>query len=282
MTRGSAPPNAALPEVQPRDLTPFLAAAVDAARAAGEVIREGARNRAALVIERKNVNDFVSAVDKRAEAVIIESLRSRFPAHAVKAEESGEAGRSSHTWLIDPLDGTTNFLHGFPHYCVSIALRVDELVAVGVVFDPANGRLFTATRGAGAFLDGERIRVTGRAGLHEAVVGTGLPFKDWHYLDDYLGSLREIMQRCGGVRRPGAAALDLAYVAAGWTDGFWEKGLNAWDVGAGSLLVEEAGGPVSTFSGSASFLDSGQIIAGTPGVHAALLDVLHRYPTLTA
>jgi myo-inositol-1(or 4)-monophosphatase len=262
------------------ELAAFLAGAVEAARAAGAVIQEGARNRASLAIERKMTNDFVSVIDKGAERVIIDTLASRFPDHAFKAEESGESGESRHTWLIDPLDGTTNFLHGIPYYCVSIALRIDDAVAVGVIFDPVSGRLFTATRGGGAFLDGEAIRVSGRAGLTEAVVGTGLPFKDWHYLDDYMASLRVIMQRCAGVRRPGAAALDLASVAAGWVDGHWEKGLNAWDVGAGSLLVEEAGGKVSSFDGSASFLNSGQVIAGTPGVHAELLDVLRRYPAL--
>ena len=262
------------------DLAAFLAAAVDAAHAAGAVIREGAGKRASLTIERKNANDFVSEVDKGAERVIIDTLSSRFPGHAFKAEESGESGTSSHVWLIDPLDGTTNFLHGIPYYCVSIALRIGEVTVVGVVFDPISGRLFTAMRGHGAFLDGEPIKVSGRPSLTEAVVGTGLPFKDWHYLDDYLASLREIMQRCAGIRRPGAAALDLAYVAAGWTDGHWEKGLNAWDVGAGSLLVEEAGGAVSTFSGSGSFLTSGHIVVGSPGVHAALRDVLQRYPAL--
>jgi myo-inositol-1(or 4)-monophosphatase len=264
------------------DLAAFLVAAVDAARAAGAVIRAGASNRAALAIERKSVNDFVSEIDKRAERVIIDALSTRFPDHAFKAEESGESGASRYTWLIDPLDGTTNFLHGIPYYCVSIALRIGEVTAVGVVFDPTSGRLFTAMRGQGAFLDGAPIKVSGRPGLAEAVLGTGLPFKDWHYLDDYMASLREIMQRCAGIRRPGAAALDLASVAAGWTDGHWERGLNAWDVGAGSLLVEEAGGKVSTFNGSESFLNSGHIIVGTPGVHAALLDVLKRYPALAA
>jgi myo-inositol-1(or 4)-monophosphatase len=262
------------------ELAAFLAAAIDAARAAGAVIRDGAGKRATLTIERKNVNDFVSEIDKRAERVILDTLSARFPDHAFKAEESGESGSSRYVWLIDPLDGTTNFLHGIPYYCVSIALRIGEVTAVGVVFDPTSGRLFTAIRGQGAFLDGVPIQVSGRPGLSEAVVGTGLPFKDWHYLDDYLASLREIMQRCAGIRRPGAAALDLAYVAAGWTDGHWEKGLNAWDVGAGSLLVEEAGGAVSTFSGNGSFLNSGHIVVGSPGVHAALLDVLKRYPAL--
>lgn len=264
------------------DLATFLSTAVDAARAAGDVIRAGAMNRTSLNIERKTVNDFVSVIDKQAERVIIDILAAKFPDHAFKAEESGDAGSSRYTWVIDPLDGTTNFLHGIPYYCVSIALLIDDTVVVGVVFDPTSGRLFTATRGHGAFLDGIRIHVSGRPGLDEAVLGTGLPFKDWHYLDDYLASLRVIMQRCAGIRRPGAVALDLAYVSAGWTDGHWEKGLNAWDVGAGSLLVQEAGGLVSTFTGSRAFLSSGQIVVGTPGVHAALVDVLMRYPALAA
>ena len=260
----------------------YLEGAIAAAHAAGAVIRQGAAHRGSLVIERKNTNDFVSAVDKGAERAIIATLAERFPGHAFKAEESGERGDSRYTWLIDPLDGTTNFLHGIPYYCVSIALRIDDRVMVGVVYDPTSGRLFTGLRGSGAYLDGERIQVAARPDLREAVVGTGLPFKDWHYLDDYLASLRVIMQRCAGIRRPGAAALDLAYVAAGWTDGHWEKGLNAWDVGAGSLLIEEAGGAVSTFAGSSAFLDSGQIVAGPPGVHSELVAVLRQYPTLQA
>ena len=264
------------------DLAAFLAGAVDAARAAGTVIQQGARNRASLTIERKSANDFVSEVDKGAERVIIDSLSARFPGHAFHAEESGTRGTAGHTWIIDPLDGTTNFLHGIPYYCVSIALRIDDALAVGVIFDPDSGRLFTACRGQGAFLDGERIRVTTRRGFDEAVLSTGLPFKDWHYLDEYLESLRTIMQRCGGIRRPGAAALDLAYVAAGWVDGHWERELNPWDVAAGALLVREAGGAVSTFCGDEAFMYSGQIVAAGPGVHAALVDVLHRYPALVA
>jgi len=259
------------------DLEGFLATAIDAARAAGDVIREGAGQRATLAIERKTVNDFVSIVDKRAERVIIDTLSARYPAHAFKAEESGEAGTSACTWLIDPLDGTTNFLHGFPHYCVSIALRIRETVAVGVVFDPTSGRLFTAMRGRGAFLDGERIHVTGRPGLTEAMLGTGLPFKDWQYLDAYIGSLREIMQRCAGIRRPGAAALDLAYVAAGFYDGFWEVGLNPWDVAAGSLLVQEAGGLIGDLSGEGDFLHGGQVIAANPKAFAQMVTLLSPF-----
>jgi myo-inositol-1(or 4)-monophosphatase len=263
-------------------LAPFLSAAIDAARAAGAVIREGALNRGSLAIERKTVNDFVSIVDKGAERIIIDTLAARYPDHAFRAEESGAAGASRYTWVIDPLDGTTNFLHGIPYYCVSVALQIDDTVVVGVIFDPTSGRLFTAMRGHGAYLDGARIHVSGRPSLTEAVLGTGLPFKDWHYLDDYLASLRIIMQRCAGIRRPGAAALDLAYVSAGWTDGHWEKGLNPWDVAAGSLLVQEAGGVVSTFSGNSAFVSSGQIVAGAPGVHAELVDVLKRYPALAS
>jgi len=268
------------PHATSDELAVFLAAGVGAARAAGDVIRAGAKNRAGLDIERKQTNDFVSAIDKEAERVIIDTLAGKFPGHAFKAEESGEAGTSAYTWLIDPLDGTTNFLHGIPHYCVSIALQIESAVAAGVIFDPTSGRLFTAMRGRGAFLDGVRIHVSGRPGLNEAVLGTGFPYKDWTYIDAYMASMRDIMQRCAGIRRPGAAALDLAYVSAGWLDGHWERNLNAWDVGAGSLLVQEAGGVVSTFDGGDAFLDSGQIVAGTPGVHAALLEVLARYPAL--
>ena len=278
----SIPDALALPT---RDADLYLATAIEAALAGGDVIRDGARSRASLTIERKQANDFVSAIDKGAERAIIGLLSARFPGHAFKAEESGESGDSGSsacTWLIDPLDGTTNFLHGFPHYCVSIALQIGETVEVGVVFDPVSSRMFSATRGGGAHLDGERIRVSGRPGLNEAILGTGLPYTDWSYLDPYLASLRTIMQRCAGIRRPGAAALDLAFVAAGWLDGFWEKKLNAWDVGAGSLLVQEAGGRVSDFSGAPQFLTRGQIVAGTSGVHRELLDVLAHHPALSA
>ena len=268
------------PKLAAEDLASFLSTAVAAARAAGVIINEGAKNRASITIERKNANDFVSVIDKSAERAIIDTLAAKYPGHAFKAEESGEAGTSRYTWVIDPLDGTTNFLQGIPYYCVSIALQIDDAIAVGVIYDPTSGRLFTATRGHGAFLDGVRIHVSGRPGLTEAVVGTGIPFRDWSYLDDYLASLRVIMQRCAGIRRPGAAALDLASVSAGWIDGHWEKGLNAWDMAAGGLLIQEAGGVVTTFNGSGAFLNSGQVLAGAPGVHAELLDVLRRYPTL--
>jgi myo-inositol-1(or 4)-monophosphatase len=260
----------------------FLEQAVAAARAAATVINDGAAGREHLVIERKNENDFVSDIDRRSEAAIIATLAARFPEHAFVAEESGSRGDCEFTWLIDPLDGTTNFLHGLPHYCTSIGLRRAGRVIVGVIFDPVKDHMFTATAGGGAFLNGRAIRVSARDGLSEAVIGTGFPFTDWSYLDAYIGSLRDIMQSCAGIRRAGAAALDLAYVATGWLDGFWEKNLNAWDMAAGSLLIEEAGGVVGDFSGGGNFLERRQIVAGGRATHAALLQRLAAHPGLTA
>jgi myo-inositol-1(or 4)-monophosphatase len=258
----------------------FLDQAIAAARAGAEVIRQGAAGRARLTIERKKANDFVSEVDRNAEDAIIAVLSKRFPDHAFIAEESGENGTAEFTWLIDPLDGTTNFLHGIPHYCTSIGLQHQGRVVAGVILDPAKDHLFTAVEGGGAFLDGQSIRVAARNGLDEAVIGTGFPFTDWSYLDAYMDSLRDIMRRCAGIRRAGAAALDLAYVASGWLDGFWEMNLNAWDVAAGSLLIREAGGHVSDFAGTGDFIARRQIVAGGPATHAALLDRIAAHPGL--
>ncbi|MBA3772406.1 MAG: inositol monophosphatase [Ramlibacter sp.] len=260
----------------------YLALAVEAARAGGDVVRAGALNRANLSIERKRPNDFVSEIDRGSEVAILSHLRAHLPGHAVQAEESGTSGDSDYVWLIDPLDGTTNFLHGFPHYCISVAMQFKGKVVVGVVYDPIHQRLFTATQGGGAWLNGQRLSVTGPTSLAECLLGTGLPFSEWTYLDGYLSSLRTIMQRCGGVRRAGAAALDLAFVAAGWLDGFWEKDLNPWDVGAGSLLVEEAGGVVSDFSGGGGFIERRQIVAGARAVQAELVSVLHNHADMCA
>ncbi|HEV2677694.1 MAG TPA: inositol monophosphatase family protein [Aliidongia sp.] len=261
-------------------LDAFLDQAIAAARAGAEVIRRGALDRDRLTIERKKANDFVSEVDRNAEDAIIASLAARFPDHGFIAEESGVNGDAEFTWLIDPLDGTTNFLHGIPHYCTSIGLRHAGRIVVGVILDSAKDHLFTATEGGGAFLDGEPIRVAVRDGLDEAVIGTGFPFTDWSYFDAYMDSLRDVMRRCAGIRRAGAAALDLAYVASGWLDGFWEMNLNAWDVAAGSLLIREAGGIVTDFAGAGDFIARRQIVAGGPATHAALLARLDAYPGL--
>ena len=257
---------------------PMLGIAVRAARRAGAIINRAARDVEVLPVTRKRHNDFVTEVDKAAEAAIIEILHRAYPDHAILAEESGAkagaAGESEYTWIIDPLDGTTNFIHGFPQYAVSIGLRHKGVLQQGVVYDPTKNELFTATRGRGAFLDERRIRVSKRAQLNEALIGTGFPFRDLAGLDEYLGMFREITARTAGIRRAGAAALDIAYVAAGRLDGFWEMGLSPWDMAAGALLVQEAGGLIGDFHGDAGYLESGRVVCGNPKVFAQLVQIL--------
>src|SRR5438309_1140246 len=225
---------------------PMLGIAVRAARRAGAIINRAARDVDLMPVTRKRHNDFVTEVDKAAERAIIEVLHRAYPDHAILAEESGasagNAGDSEHTWIIDPLDGTTNFIHGFPQYAVSIALRHKGVLTQGVIFDPTKNELFTATRGRGAYLNERRIRVSRRVLLNEALIGTGFPFRDFHGLDEYLGMFRELTARTAGIRRAGAAALDIAYVAAGRLGGFWEMGLSPWDVAAGAWMGRGAGG----------------------------------------
>jgi len=259
---------------------PMLNTAVKAARRAGSVINRAALDRTKLEIRAKRANDFVTQVDKAAEAAIIDILRQAYPDHAILAEESGESSgdkggaKSEYLWIIDPLDGTTNFIHGFPQYCVSIALQHRGVTAHGVVYDPAKNELFTASKGGGAFLDDRRIRVSKCASLKDALVGTGFPFKELSRLDLYCRQLKEMMQSSSGVRRAGAAALDLAYVAAGRMDAFWEMGLAPWDMAAGALMIQEAGGLVGDLSGDAGWLEKGDIAAATPKVFPQLLGAL--------
>ncbi|MBI2960924.1 MAG: inositol monophosphatase [Betaproteobacteria bacterium] len=258
---------------------PMLTIAVKAARRAGSVINRAARDLEVLAIARKRHNDFVTAADREAEQAIIDVLSRAYPDHAILAEESGlsgggKSGKSDYTWIIDPLDGTTNFIHGFPQYAVSIGLQHRGIMTQAVVYDPAANELFTASRGRGAFLNDRRLRVSGRASMRDALIGTGFPFRDLAGLDRYLAMLREVTPKCAGVRRAGAAALDLAYVAAGRLDGFWEIGLSPWDMAAGSLLVQEAGGLVSDFDGESGYLQSGDIVSGNPKVFAQLLQVI--------
>ena len=255
---------------------PTLNIAVKAARRAGNLI-----NRASLAggfeVKSKQTNDFVTEVDKAAEAEVIRVIRTAYPDHAILAEESGEdqgTGSNDTVWIIDPIDGTTNFIHGFPQYCVSIAVRQRGQLAHAVVFDPSKNELFTASKGRGAFLNERRIRVTRCAQLREALVGTGFPFKELGRLDLYMKQLRTMMSGSAGVRRAGSAALDLAYVAAGRLDGFWEMGLSKWDMAAGALLIKEAGGLVGGLTGEDDWYESGDIVAGTPKVFAQLLDAL--------
>jgi myo-inositol-1(or 4)-monophosphatase len=263
---------------------PMLNIAVKAARRAGAIINRAALDRTQLEIHSKRANDFVTQVDKSAEAAIIEIVRHAYPAHAILGEESGVlAGRSGgpakaadaeYRWVIDPLDGTTNFIHGFPQYCVSIAVQHRDATQHGVVYDPGKNELFTASKGSGAFLDDRRIRVSKCAQLKNALVGTGFPFKELSRLDLYIKQLRHLMENSSGVRRAGAAALDLAYVAAGRVDAFWEMGLSPWDMAAGALLVQEAGGLVGDLGGDANYLESGDIAAATPKVFPQLLAAL--------
>ena len=258
----------------------MLTTAVKAARKAGNIINRGARDIDLLKVDTKGPKDFVSEIDRAAEAAIVQTLLGAYPDHAILAEEGtakGENAKAEHVWIIDPLDGTTNFLHGFPQYCVSIALAHRGQVAHGVVYDPVRNDLFTASRGRGAFLNDRRIRVSKRQHLRDCLVGTGFPFRDGSYLDTYMRMMKAMIEQTAGLRRPGAAALDLAYVAAGFYDGFWEVGLNAWDVAAGSLLIQEAGGLIGDLAGEGEFLHGGQVIAATPKIFAQMVTALAPY-----
>ena len=249
---------------------PLLNIAVQAARRAGEVIARAVPRLDSLEVTAKGRHDYVSDVDRSAEREIIAIIRKHYPQHAILAEESGASGDNEVRWIIDPLDGTTNFLHGLPYYCVSIAAEVRGRLEVGVVYDPMRLEVFTAARGVGAQLEGKRIRVTKARTLEGTLIATGFPFRALSDFDSYLSMLRVIMPQTAGIRRPGAAALDLAYVAAGRVDGFWEMGLQPWDTAAGALLIQEAGGHISRLDGS-DYEHGGNIVAGGQKVHAALV-----------
>jgi myo-inositol-1(or 4)-monophosphatase len=254
--------------------------AVKAARAAGSIINRAALDIESVRVSQKNANDFVTEVDQAAESVIIETLLSAYPGHGILAEESGRAHGaqdSEYVWIIDPLDGTTNFIHGLPIYCVSIALSVKGKIEQAVVYDPTRNDLFTATKGRGAYLNDRRIRVSKRISLKDTLLSTGFPYRQGDDFSQYLTLMGDVMQRTAGLRRPGAAALDLAYVAAGYTDGFFEKGLQPWDVAAGSLLVTEAGGLVGNFTGEANFLEQNECLAANPKIYAQLVGILGKY-----
>jgi len=245
--------------------------AIRAARSAGTLLLRYFDRVDTLKVTSKGLNDFVSEVDRAAEQVIIETLRKSYPDHSILAEESGAHQGNEYQWIIDPLDGTTNYLHGFPQYAISIALKHKGILENAVVYDPMRDEMFSASRGQGAQLNDRRIRVTSRKGLNGALIGTGLPFRDQSQLDAYFGMLRALIKDTAGIRRPGAAALDFAYVAAGRLDGFWELGLSEWDFAAGALLVKEAGGVVSDIGGGERYLESGNVIAGGLKLHQAMV-----------
>ncbi len=268
------------PQSMTSTLHPMLNVAVRAARAAGAIINRAALDVEAVRISQKQVNDFVTEVDHASEAAIIETLLTAYPQHGIHAEESGRTHgnpRSDHIWIIDPLDGTTNFLHGFPVYCVSIALSVRGRIEQAVVYDPSRNDLFTATRGRGAYLNDRRIRVSKRTQMNQCLISTGFPYRKGDDMPTYLRMMADIMQRTAGLRRPGAAALDLAYVAAGYTDGFFETGLQPWDVAAGSLLITEAGGLIGNFTGEPDFIDRKECMAGNPRIYGQMVNLLSKY-----
>jgi len=249
----------------------LLNVAVMAARRAGYTLIKKMANLSKLKVEQKGYNDFFSDADVAAENAVVDCIHKHYPDHAILAEESGASGESDTVWIIDPLDGTTNYLHGFPVFAVSIGVQVNGRMEHGVVYDPLRQELFTASRGQGAHLDGRRIRVSGRTKLEQALVGTGFPYRDVNKsLEPYLSMFAKILKNTSGIRRPGAAALDLAYVAAGRLDAFWETGLKPWDIAAGTMIIREAGGIVSGLDGSEDFFDAGHILTGTPKVYAAL------------
>jgi myo-inositol-1(or 4)-monophosphatase len=242
-----------------------------AARRGGAVLGRNFNKRDKLTVEVKGHNDFVSSADLAAERAIIEVIHKHYPDHAMLAEESGVQGESDHVWIIDPLDGTTNYLHGFPVFAVSIALQVNGRLEHACVYDPMREELFTASRGEGAQLDGRKIRVSGQKDLARALVGTGFPFRQGDKeLDPYLAMLRAMIKNTSGVRRPGAAALDLCYVAAGRLDAFWETGLQPWDLAAGTLIIRESGGIISALDGGEKHLDTGHVLAGSPKIYSGL------------
>lgn len=258
---------------------PLLNIATRAARRAGDIIARRVNQRDAITVSTKQRNDFVTEVDQMAEQEIIETVRKAYPDHAFLAEESGASGDHEIVWIIDPLDGTTNFIHGIPHFAVSIGIQHRGRLEHGVVYDPMRQEMFSASRGSGAFLDDRRIRVAGQRTLDHAVIGTGIPFRDLRYADPYFDMLKEIATHSAGIRRAGAAALDFAYVAAGRLDGFWEIGLQPWDIAAGALLVQEAGGLVGDLSGRPEFLHEGHVVCGNPKVFSALVKRIRPHLT---
>ena len=258
-------------------LHPMLNTAIKAARTAGAIINRASLDLERLQVNTKAPNDFVTEVDHAAEAAIIDTLLSAYPGHGILAEESGSARGardSEYVWIIDPLDGTTNFIHGLPTYAVSIGLAFRHQIQQAVVYDPARNDLFFASKGRGAFLNDRRLRVSKRTRMADALIGTGFPFRKGDDLSHYLRVLETVMKSCAGVRRPGAAALDLCYVAAGWYDGFFETGLSPWDVAAGSLIVTEAGGLVGNFTGESDFLHQREVVAGCPKIYGQLVQML--------
>lgn len=257
---------------------PALTIAKRAALSASRILLRHFDNLERLSVTAKQRNDFVSEADVQAEQEIIQILRKTYPNHGILAEESGEQhGHDDYQWVIDPLDGTTNFLHGIPHFAISIGFRHKNRLEAGLVYDPIRQEMFTASRGAGAQMNDRRMRVSNIPQMENALLGTGFPFRHPQHQPAYLNFFGSLFGKCVEVRRAGAASLDLAYVASGRLDGYWEFGLKEWDIAAGALLVQEAGGLVSDFVGGNDFMKSGNIVAGNPKVFKALLQEMRPH-----
>ncbi len=258
---------------------PMLNIAIRAARISGDLIQRSSEKVSKLTVNKKSKNDFVTEVDLMAEQEIIKIIKTAYPDHSILAEESGETPGNHYTWVIDPLDGTTNYLHGYPQYAVSIALKNKGKTEVGVIYDPLRDELFTAEKGGGAMLNNRRLRVSKQIDLSTALLGTGFPFKYPEHLDTYLKMFKDLTNKTAGIRRAGSAALDLAYVALGRLDGFWEIGLKEWDLAAGVLLIQEAGGVATDFSFNENYAQSGNIITGNTKMHQAIYQTIQQYVT---
>jgi myo-inositol-1(or 4)-monophosphatase len=257
----------------------MLNIAIRAARNAGKVIVKGFENLESVEVEEKSLNDYVSSIDKEAELAIIGTLRKSYPDHCIVAEESGlEEGKDKdHQWIIDPLDGTSNFIHGIPHFAVSIALKIKGRTEVGVVFDPIRNELFSAVKGQSAQINGYRTRTTNMPKLTGTILATGFPFKQKHQTETYLNIFKDFFMDVADMRRAGSAALDLAYVAAGRIDGFWEFGLKPWDIAAGELLLKESGAMMTDFNGGNDYMKSGNVVAANPKLLKEMLTVLRKH-----
>ncbi|MBS0357973.1 MAG: inositol monophosphatase [Proteobacteria bacterium] len=255
-------------------MSPIMNIAVKAARRAATIILQSIEKLDYIQVTEKEDNDFVTEVDKQAEQIIIQTIKEAYPNHGILAEESGEQEGGDYVWIIDPLDGTKNFMHGFPHFSISIAVKKDNRIEHGLIYDPNRDELFVASRGEGARLNHRRLRVTDRTTMPGALLGTGFPFRKKELLKEYLATFEALFTQCGGVRRAGSAALDLAYVAAGRLDGFWEYALNPWDIAAGVLMIKEAGGLVADFEGGENYFESGNLVAANPKLLKLILQTL--------
>ena len=257
---------------------PLVNIAVSAARQASRIILHAMDNMDKVKTTSKGHNDFVTSVDKKAEQVIIDTIHAAYPDHSILAEESGEQlGKDEITWIIDPLDGTTNFLYEFPHFAISIAVAEKGRIQHGVIYDPVRDELFTASRGRGASMNDKRLRVVDQKVLENCLLGTGFPFRAPEMIDTYMDIFKDFMTECRDIRRAGSAALDLAYLAAGRIDGFWEFGLSKWDIAAGTLMIQEAGGIVDDMEGKQQFLENGNIIAAPPKIFQAMAKTIHPH-----